>query len=316
MTSLWLTLLVALPPPGAVGEICGIQPLGWTPDGSAFVYKQMQTLRGGNADSAPGGAQALRAVYATVMDAFTGSEERYLLEPTGDSPEERARMARFELPPAQADAFAAWLAAHPLQAPSYKPSCSSKALQVRGDNVVVAWREGGFAFEAGRAGVMELVTSVHSVSATYTSARWQLHDSATKPGAMRGQVLAVCSPNTLRVAWLLCRAGDAAGGNAEPPEFKVLLGPAAGPRIELLGAEAMDPMSLKRTTEALAKAGFVAIRRSVAQDKRARSVVYAPKQLMALAQRVAKAIPGGATVEPLTWQPECDMVVALAAAAP
>lgn len=314
MLLLTWALLAALPATGLPTDSCGLYALGWTPDGDFFVYKQAQTLYAG------GERAGVRVVYAKVVDAASGTEERYLIEPTGASADDHAQLARLELPNPQADAFAQWLQQHPLQPAALPPVCSGRTLQVRGDNAAGSWRDGVFAFAAEHPGTMELVASVRTSEASVrtseasvVSARWQLHGVATKAGAMAGQVRGVCSANGLRVAWLSCRIGDEAGGVAQPAESKVVLGPAGGPRIELLGSSKLNDRALKKVTDALARAGFVPSRRGIDPDSRKRSVVYAPHALMDLAHRVAQAIPAGATVEPLTWQADCDMVVAIAA---
>ncbi len=69
--------------------------------------------------------------------------------------------------------------------------------------------------------------------------------------------------------------------------------------------------AFEKAFAALEKAGFAPTHQRAAQDARNRSVVYAAKGNEMDAARIAAALPGGATVEPLTWTAQFDVVVAL-----
>lgn len=97
--------------------------------------------------------------------------------------------------------------------------------------------------------------------------------------------------------------GPAGGGS----DTRVI---ACGPRVEVLATKALearrDPVA-----DAIEKAGFAVTRLGNAEEARTATKIYAGKDHQAAAQKIAAAIPGGATVEPLTWKPKAEIVVAL-----
>ena len=86
--------------------------------------------------------------------------------------------------------------------------------------------------------------------------------------------------------------------------------PAAGPRIQLVGKD-VAPEAFDRCFAALEKAGFAPTGQGPADTARPRAVVYAAKGFEADAKRIAAAVPGGASVEALSWKCKFDVVVAL-----
>src|SRR5207245_1905749 len=87
----------------------------------------------------------------------------------------------------------------------------------------------------------------------------------------------------------------------------------APPVIELRTYDAMPPASLDKVKKALTAAGLTTLREAKATAVRDTSVVYAAKGAEAVAKQVAASVPGGATVEPLTWKSDAAVIVALGA---
>lgn len=100
-----------------------------------------------------------------------------------------------------------------------------------------------------------------------------------------------------------------------------------GPAIEVLGDESVFKARVKdaqgqtvspidRVAHELWRQGFNLVRTARAVKKRDLTAVYATPGAMADVASVARALVGGtASVEPLSWKTDCDVVVALGAAA-
>jgi hypothetical protein len=83
-----------------------------------------------------------------------------------------------------------------------------------------------------------------------------------------------------------------------------------GTAVELLSTKALQPSAVK-SVDAIEGAGFAVTARGEAQKARPSTVVYCDDKHQAEAQKIAAAIPGGATVEKLSWKANGDVVVAL-----
>jgi len=88
----------------------------------------------------------------------------------------------------------------------------------------------------------------------------------------------------------------------------------AGPRVELLAPDGLAAATGK-VADAVEAAGFAVVATGTAKQERAATVVYADDAHAAIAAKIAAAIPGGATVDKLTWKPKADVVVAIGASA-
>jgi hypothetical protein len=117
------------------------------------------------------------------------------------------------------------------------------------------------------------------------------------------------APNRLRVAWFV-DIGSATSPNIAAPS-EIVVGPAAGPRIELRPGPGLPDAALSGALRALESAGFAPTRVAAAKKARERSKVFAARGHEEAAGRVAAAIPGGATVSALNWKADFDLVVAL-----
>jgi hypothetical protein len=125
------------------------------------------------------------------------------------------------------------------------------------------------------------------------------------------------SPDRRRIAWFMSIVQAKPNGQGDFEIYhRGLVGfaPAEGPRIEIV-SRGIPAQTIDRTLAAIEKAGFAPTLVGEAEELRKKTVVYAAGEWAEQAKRVAAAVPGGATVEPLSWKPPYDMVVALGASA-
>jgi hypothetical protein len=90
---------------------------------------------------------------------------------------------------------------------------------------------------------------------------------------------------------------------------------AAGPQVQVLGMPEVLKVATSKVTAAVEKQGAMVVFVGRAKKARATSVVYAAAGSEREAQAIAKALPGGGTVEALTWAAGVELVVALGASA-
>jgi hypothetical protein len=84
------------------------------------------------------------------------------------------------------------------------------------------------------------------------------------------------------------------------------------PVVEVLASSDLAAAVVEATAASL---GGLPVRVGSAQKAREKTVVYAAEGFEAQAQAIAAKVPGGAVVEPLTWKPIGDLVIALGASA-
>jgi len=117
------------------------------------------------------------------------------------------------------------------------------------------------------------------------------------------------SPDGRYIAWLL-RSSTWEGMDGSVAMY-VVIGSGGGARAQVLAAPDVLKQAGATVTKAVEAAGLTVVLVGKAQKPREQSVVYAAKGFEAAAKRAAAAVPGGATVEPLTWKPGVELVVAL-----
>ncbi|MBS2031159.1 MAG: hypothetical protein JST54_24880 [Deltaproteobacteria bacterium] len=122
------------------------------------------------------------------------------------------------------------------------------------------------------------------------------------------EVEAVFSPDGKRVALLIHDVGIGAGPS---DSYELDFGPTAGPRVELLAPRGSPEEAFTTNAAKLEAAGLVPVATDTSQSVHPKTVVYAAPGFDAEAKKAAAAL--GATVEPLTWKPGFDLVVALGA---
>jgi hypothetical protein len=115
-----------------------------------------------------------------------------------------------------------------------------------------------------------------------------------------------------RVLWLQEDEGGNPQRDGQHCEALISRGEAV---VELLGEEALTKKVGADVSAALARGGFTTLRIARAQKARAQSVVYAAKGAEADAAALAALVPGGATVEALSWKSEARLVLALGTSA-
>lgn len=128
----------------------------------------------------------------------------------------------------------------------------------------------------------------------------------------------VWSPDGRRVAWILSDAQGRSGEESQAvmgemdvwTDVAVAVGPAKGPRIQLLGKGLPEAVYADVATR-LEKGGFAPTLRGPAKSAREKTVVYSAPSAKADAEAIAALLPGGATVEALTWVAPADVVIAL-----
>jgi len=118
----------------------------------------------------------------------------------------------------------------------------------------------------------------------------------------------VFSPDGKRVAILEHDVGVGAGPS---DSYVVWFAPVSGPRVELLAPKGSPEGAFAANAAKLEAAGLVPVATDTSQSVHPTTVVYAAPGFEADAKKAATAL--GAKVEPLTWKPGFDVVVALGA---
>ncbi|MBL8922764.1 MAG: LytR C-terminal domain-containing protein [Myxococcaceae bacterium] len=125
-------------------------------------------------------------------------------------------------------------------------------------------------------------------------------------GRLDPRVRVFWSGGLKRVAWLLQPPGR------EPRPARVVIMNARFPQAQVL-ADASTQGAVPAVTRALSP-GYVSVKSTgVAKKARETSVVYARSFDLEEARRIAALVPGGASVEELTWATEAEFVIALGA---
>lgn len=117
------------------------------------------------------------------------------------------------------------------------------------------------------------------------------------------------SPDGRRVAWVV-HPRDWSGPDTTTG-YQVLIGPAGLPRVHVVGGKALLPKVAPQVRAQLDQKGFVTTYVGKAMKERDASVVYAAAGMEDLAKQAAALVPGGATVDKLTWKAQAELVVAL-----
>ena len=208
-----------------------------------------------------------------------------------------------EMKVADEDALKAFLAAHPLADKGDSPDgldATSDVVEGR------TYRPGASVHGHVRRGGKDVSTTAIELS---------LNSAASVEG--------VVSPDGRHVAWVVSQEESHPTGQGDfdvnQDDHAVIAaigggGAAAGPRVMMVRKGVPDA-AVAAATDALTKAGYAVARTDPGDDARDKTIVYAAKGFEADAQKIAAAIHGGATVQPLTWKPGYDLVVALGATA-
>jgi hypothetical protein len=345
--ALLATLLALLAPPtaGAAAIASGseINLLGWSGDGqyiawthsdsassaakTYFLQKGRKRVRIKDPEKLPEGDRAKLVVkeseedmqqdetvsLATVRDVRSGDEKRFLLSYkalTYEGTTKGALKQKYAGLP-DAAAFEAWKKAHALvRSPARQGPRGGRAevsVKVQDDQTAAGtpkWKRNTISWSVDG-----------PVKVTLAAARDKDRGQETIEQTMEAMYAPTWSgtpfwdPTGRRVLFLL-----------EEEVTETMRGPAGGkvelyvvpcaPRVEVLAPAGLEGAT-GRVADAVEKAGFAVVATGAARQPRQATVVYAPEAHAESAARIAAAVPGGATVEKLTWRPKADVVVAI-----
>jgi hypothetical protein len=96
-----------------------------------------------------------------------------------------------------------------------------------------------------------------------------------------------------------------------PAGYTVIVGSGGGPRTQILAAADILAKVTPGVTKAAEGAGLTVVFTGKAKQPRDSTIVYAAEGFEEVASRAAAAMPGGATVEALSWEVAADVVVAV-----
>lgn len=285
--------------------------LGWTADSAFFAYEVVETDYHAEGEGEGVEYAPERMKLAVVVNADTGARTEYLLahERYGKAP--TALMGRGSALPNK-QAFEAWLKQHPLKPGSGPSSPDGKRKASIRIEVVeegdypqeVTKEDGAYKLSVLSSGqVIRLVVDDRSVRT--------LRQQGVGMFDAQGSVRAYWSPDQKRVAWIVQRDDLQWMRGPIPGDASVVVTDAVGLRVSVVAPEvALDQVKAK-VVPALKEAGFAPTNVAAALKARAQTVVYARKRRREDAKRIAEVVPGGATVEDLTWKTDMDIVVAV-----
>jgi hypothetical protein len=160
------------------------------------------------------------------------------------------------------------------------------------------WQNG--VFRAAEATVAEIVVDRGSSQPLRTSIKWF--------SPLLG-LEAYWSPDGRRVAAVVETKKI---WSAKHHTFEIAIGPARGPRVQWLAPRQIDPREEDQVMDEVERAGFAPTARRLAANKQLdRSIVYAAAGYEKDAERLARAVPGGADVVPLRSDAGAELVVAI-----
>jgi hypothetical protein len=248
---------------------------------------------------------------------------RYAVVQRGDAVVQRWLLSK-ELPshatndePLQVDAWTGWRNANPLvPAPPSRSAPGGVRLEVRPtEGVRSEWRGASVQI------VGSCETDAPDPVATFALSNggegsWPLHRQPTKAALAQEPIELTgsgrWSADGRRVALIVERPELPTMWALWLPELDVVLS-LATPLIGVLAPASLEAAAVDRVDAALRDLGL--IQRAPAKAERQVSVVYAASGYEADAAVIASRIPGGATVEPLSWRATQHVVVAVGTSA-
>jgi hypothetical protein len=252
--------------------------------------------------------------YAVVHDARSGADQTFVLTYKAASKVGKAtgtlKKKYAGLP--DAAAFDAWKKQHPLAKTPGKKSAKGTAAV----DVAFASTDGEAKPEKPTWAKSSISWSVEA-SATVTLATACGKDRASE--AIAQEIAAMYVPH-----WTATPIWDPSGHRVafvlEEAVAKTMRGPDGG-RLQYVivpcgtRVDVVAPAGLEAATgpvaDAVEKAGFTVVSIGTAKAARTQTVVYADAAHIDVAAKLAAALPGGATVDKLTWKPKADIVVAV-----
>jgi hypothetical protein len=283
--------------------------LGWTADGHHVVWTASD--RESSADEESGGMSSTldeSASIAIVHDIRRGDRKVFLIKYTAHTARGRkAGTLKKKYASAGAPAaFDSWKKANPLTMTADRKSKTGTAnIAVKLDEGSSAWKGSSIGWTVENSAKVSL--SVTCGKVTNTGDLIEQEMSATYQPEWKATPY--WDPAGRHVAFLMQEAVAKTMRGPEGGRSSIVLVP-CGTRISVV-APASAIAEQDKVAAALEKIGYNVVDLGPAKAKRAATVVYASAKHTAEAEALAKKIPGGATVEKLTWKPKADIVVAV-----
>lgn len=292
--------------------------LGWTTDGRYLAYEYNGSIGEHWEEEAHGR-------FVGVLDTENEETVSYVvsIDADGFGPEDKElqrKLAAWKMWPKKA-AFDKWLENHPLKQSTNVQSCASAKLVVELEDVLGyadtqptgSWKNNVFSYQAEPAAVLELGVEV---GGKYWKHGELLQQRRRWTGSY--EVGISWSPNCDRIAWRVVSKSidqDPTAGMWDGGYYAAVVGSPffvgpVGPNIHVMAHESAIG-ALEPVVDALGKAGLPAHRGPNALKARDKTVVYAWSGAKDEAGKVASLIPGGASVDKITWRTEADIIVAV-----
>lgn len=285
-----IALLLAAAPARADGQEYDIR---------GFTAKAAEVVFVDNYDNGGAGGCNYKSTTGVVREVATGKEQRFTFDSengceagTESGPDEKAKKS-----------FDAYVASHPLTpgVPGAVSPGKKRTLKLDAKGAKSAWNGDVWAYDEGAANVAGSI----EVGGKRRAIFW------AEAGAVGGDVRVFWSKDGEALV-LVHRARQ--GGIMSPEDTTLAVVALGGTTVEILAPKGASS-GLGAVRAALTKAGYAIVHTAPAKKERPASVVYAAKGQDAAAKAVAALVPGGATVEPLTWASDADVVVAVGGSA-
>lgn len=250
---------------------------------------------------------------AVVHDARGGADQKFVLSYKADSKAGKANGALKKKYAGMPDAaaFDAWKKQHPLAKPAGKKGAKGAVAvdfayaPVDGEKPAKpGWKKSSITWSVENGVTVTLATScgkeraseaiAQEMAAMYTPT-WTATPIWDPSGHRVLFVLEEATAHTMR--------GDDGG------RLQYVVVP-CGPRVDVVAPAGLEKAA-GPVADAVEKAGLTVVSIGTAKAARTQTVVYADGAHTDIATKLASGIPGGATVDKLTWKPKADIVVAI-----
>ncbi|MBT3219073.1 MAG: LytR C-terminal domain-containing protein [Proteobacteria bacterium] len=285
--------------------------LGWTNDGRYLAYEFIRNINDEHDVWATG-------KFIGVVDTHEDKTMSYMVSVEGgdDGNEEQERdLAKWRSLPGKAG-FDSWTSSHPLSQLNSKKTCGDATANLEIHDLsgqyldfpeLSSW---SFPVEYPNRSDHILQFSIGAFGTSWAQGEAELdycwNQWATSPTT---RVNFTWSPTCKHVAWLIenyTSYDKYAVGVFEP---NALIVKPAGPVIHVMAHKSAED-TVEPVVNALSKAGYAPHVGPNALKDRTETVIYSWAFAKDAAEAMAKHIPGGATVEPITWSTPADIVVA------
>jgi hypothetical protein len=305
-------------PPRVVKDL-----IGWSADGRYLAFEYVGTIGYGHI-----GEGEVTGEFIGVFDTLTERSTDYVLNVQVEAePEDEAdlqELKRWRKLPTRV-AFDHWRGAHPLTQTTRVMTCGEAKLEVHLDDIAGypdlrpagSWNGSVFTYKADPVAAL-------TIGVEKGGRFWRHAELFQRTAQWTGDyaIEVSWSPTCLHVAWVVSsKSIDAAiasdgldGGYFSDEVNSSLLVKPAGPAVHVMGHKTATDAAAK-VVEAFARAGVPAHRGATALKERDQSVVFAWKGVRDEAEEIAALVPGGASLQPLTWATDADIVVAAGASA-